>query len=118
MYLVFFFFFFLKREYYIDVFFFFQAEDGIRDGTVTGVQTCALPISRRYRPAPPISRAAPTSRCAGRWKRSAPGIGRVTGRSCGGSRTCCGSCRPPWRRGNLSDSRSAPSIRYERRQIV
>src|SRR2546430_13415659 len=30
-------------EYY--VFFFFQAEDGIRDLTVTGVQTCALPIS-------------------------------------------------------------------------
>src|SRR5256886_11523972 len=26
--------------------FFFQAEDGIRDLTVTGVQTCALPISR------------------------------------------------------------------------
>src|SRR6266481_7160025 len=25
-------------------FFFFQAEDGIRDGTVTGVKTCALPI--------------------------------------------------------------------------
>ena len=28
------------------VFFFFQAEDGIRDWSVTGVQTCALPISR------------------------------------------------------------------------
>src|SRR5690348_17412014 len=28
------------------VYFFFQAEDGIRDGRVTGVQTCALPISR------------------------------------------------------------------------
>src|SRR5207244_7885430 len=28
------------------VFFFFQAEDGIRDDLVTGVQTCALPISR------------------------------------------------------------------------
>src|SRR6266567_6709857 len=27
-------------------FFFFQAEDGIRDLTVTGVQTCALPIFR------------------------------------------------------------------------
>src|SRR5205085_6906696 len=27
-------------------FFFFQAEDGIRDLTVTGVQTCALPIAR------------------------------------------------------------------------
>src|SRR2546430_4428945 len=26
------------------LFFFFQAEDGIRDLTVTGVQTCALPI--------------------------------------------------------------------------
>src|SRR5205085_5935285 len=29
----------------VDVRFFFQAEDGIRDLTVTGVQTCALPIS-------------------------------------------------------------------------
>src|SRR5256884_9781150 len=29
---------------YIDFFFFFQAEDGIRDVAVTGVQTCALPI--------------------------------------------------------------------------
>src|SRR5258708_31373033 len=28
-------------------FFFFQAEDGIRDDLVTGVQTCALPISRQ-----------------------------------------------------------------------
>ena len=26
---------------------FFQAEDGIRDDLVTGVQTCALPISKR-----------------------------------------------------------------------
>src|SRR2546425_11286523 len=32
-------------------FFFFQAEDGIRDKLVTGVQTCALPISpRRFYP--------------------------------------------------------------------
>src|SRR2546421_5041331 len=29
------------------LFFFFQAEDGIRDLIVTGVQTCALPIWRR-----------------------------------------------------------------------
>src|SRR3989339_1858484 len=29
--------------------FFFQAEDGIRDWSVTGVQTCALPISSRRR---------------------------------------------------------------------
>src|SRR2546429_9565381 len=31
--------------------FFFQAEDGIRDVAVTGVQTCALPISNRLTPA-------------------------------------------------------------------
>src|SRR5436190_3785369 len=31
------------------IFFFFQAEDGIRDHCVTGVQTCALPISFRER---------------------------------------------------------------------
>src|SRR5438034_8649881 len=30
------------------LFFFFQAEDGIRDHCVTGVQTCALPISWRF----------------------------------------------------------------------
>src|SRR2546422_5903556 len=39
-------------------FFFFQAEDGIRDVAVTGVQTCALPIStcrttRTGTPVPP-----------------------------------------------------------------
>src|SRR5690606_40340527 len=30
-----------------DFYFFFQAEDGIRDFHVTGVQTCALPISKK-----------------------------------------------------------------------
>src|SRR5258706_16429479 len=29
-------------------FFFFQAEDGIRDWSVTGVQTCALPIAAKF----------------------------------------------------------------------
>src|SRR5260370_14772333 len=29
---------------FLSLFFFFQAEDGIRDSSVTGVQTCALPI--------------------------------------------------------------------------
>src|SRR5882762_7567249 len=33
-------------------FFFFQAEDGIRDSSVTGVQTCALPISPEPAPVP------------------------------------------------------------------
>src|SRR2546429_6972457 len=52
------------------VFFFFQAEDGIRDVAVTGVQTCALPIScrgPRYRSA----RRAPGRRRPGRSGRAA-----------------------------------------------
>src|SRR6266446_9031989 len=44
------------------VFFFFQAEDGIRDYKVTGVQTCALPISsivsRERRSSPEVLAAA------------------------------------------------------------
>src|SRR5256885_9795210 len=44
----------LEVVYTVDVvimsvfFFFFQAEDGIRDYKVTGVQTCALPIYTRW----------------------------------------------------------------------
>src|SRR5438105_11419056 len=40
-------------------FFFFQAEDGIRDPLVTGVQTCALPIYTARPLAPVIPIAAP-----------------------------------------------------------
>src|SRR5258708_23253626 len=36
--------------------FFFQAEDGIRDDLVTGVQTCALPISTDVTPKDPMQR--------------------------------------------------------------
>src|SRR3712207_6939304 len=60
------------------LFFFFQAEDGIRDIGVTGVQTCALPISgrparrrsgaaaRRARPGPagPARASPPRTRSA------------------------------------------------------
>src|SRR5256884_694849 len=37
------------------IFFFFQAEDGIRDVAVTGVQTCALPISAEFVRAPEVN---------------------------------------------------------------
>src|SRR5438067_5719510 len=55
-------------------FFFFQAEDGIRDRNVTGVQTCALPIydpRSRYTPAAALPevlrlRRRSLSRSAGR----------------------------------------------------
>src|SRR5690625_6893296 len=50
---------------FLVVFFFFQAEDGIRDGHVTGVQTCALPI-------------CPTERCGYRGRtRHVPLAARV-----------------------------------------
>src|SRR5690348_18035679 len=41
-------------------FFFFQAEDGIRDGRVTGVQTCALPICTIFGLRRGASRRLPT----------------------------------------------------------
>src|SRR5690625_6510146 len=44
--------------------FFFQAEDGIRDGHVTGVQTCALPISQES-PHRPRGRAVQSQGGAG-----------------------------------------------------
>src|SRR5699024_12223813 len=72
-------------------FFFFQAEDGIRDRNVTGVQTCALPISFcKARMACPISLGAAkgfdknTVSPAGsnkRIKKSSPSL-KVTQRGC------------------------------------
>src|SRR5205807_5690740 len=54
--------------------FFFQAEDGIRDYKVTGVQTCALPISGTRARAPcPIGR--PDRPAGGAPRRQAPGVG-------------------------------------------
>ena len=47
-YFFFFFFFFFYFFFFFGCFFFFQAEDGIRDRDVTGVQTCALPIWLDY----------------------------------------------------------------------
>src|SRR5256885_4916863 len=46
-------------------FFFFQAEDGIRDYKVTGVQTCALPIS-------PLADGVSVARPAFAWLADAP----------------------------------------------
>src|SRR3989475_8490628 len=53
----------------LSFFFFFQAEDGIRDLTVTGVQTCALPISflKGTAAAPPLIRQALHSPAGNPW---------------------------------------------------
>src|SRR5207248_8193902 len=48
-----------------DYVFFFQAEDGIRDRTVTGVQTCALPICSGRKPGRRSATTLNTSRIVG-----------------------------------------------------
>src|SRR5438552_19159918 len=58
-------------------FFFFQAEDGIRDDLVTGVQTCALPIYADAEPqhrqkGPPRRRRALRLRGGGRLRERRP----------------------------------------------
>src|SRR5215204_7330804 len=47
------------------LFFFFQAEDGIRDHCVTGVQTCALPISMTWTRLPNRAKAWASSQPIG-----------------------------------------------------
>src|SRR5215469_17834538 len=67
-----------------DYIFFFQAEDGIRDLYVTGVQTCALPIFPRHRrrrpggrrPGPPAAGAADRGRGAGRGRSEERRVGK------------------------------------------
>src|SRR5437867_4626662 len=78
--------------------FFFQAEDGIRDRTVTGVQTCALPISRR--------RAAAVRRRAG----SAGGATDGPSRPSPAPRWPAASAPP-----TASPGRSAEAPRFRRR---
>src|SRR2546422_9310919 len=66
-------------------FFFFQAEDGIRDVAVTGVQTCALPIYPLSKLRWPLDPGAPVrtpSRLAGA-ACGGGGIGRAAGRGRG-----------------------------------
>src|SRR2546427_3392451 len=80
--------------YVIDFcFFFFQAEDGIRDLTVTGVQTCALPISllRGSRRLPSDRAQGPTRRRARALRAARVGRGGVRGaRRSAGRRACRG----------------------------
>src|SRR5688500_19834299 len=79
-------------------FFFFQAEDGIRDYKVTGVQTCALPISSR--PRPRSWRRTRSARGGRSWCRSTCG-------TCPGRRTpLARACTPATPRPRESPTRS------------
>src|SRR2546429_2748225 len=58
-----------RCELWCCFFFFFQAEDGIRDVAVTGVQTCALPILT----APPLNGTLKSTRTSARLPSKAAG---------------------------------------------
>src|SRR5439155_17685047 len=73
-------------------FFFFQAEDGIRDGHVTGVQTCALPISTNS--VFLQTRSATSSVQAER--KSSPSPNRLVSRSRSEERRVGKECRSQW----------------------
>src|SRR5690554_7286296 len=71
-YIFFFFLFFFLSFFIFFFFFFFQAEDGIRDADVTGVQTCALPISTVVYPAPTTSSRSAVDHSV-LWGKTVPG---------------------------------------------
>src|SRR5436189_3745374 len=104
-----FFFFYLLLFFFF--FFFFQAEDGIRDTSVTGVQTCALPIYRRR------GRAAR--------RRSATTRSRICRTACGGARAAIDhvsqrlrlNCRAIWPRDRCASDRYRAESRSEERRV-
>src|SRR3712207_7146530 len=84
------------------VFFFFQAEDGIRDIGVTGVQTCALPISGE----------------GNIIARNGPGGGRQVGREAEGGVQGGGAGRGrDARRPGYGDDRAVAGRRSEERRV-
>src|SRR5258706_11848967 len=76
------------------LFFFFQAEDGIRDWSVTGVQTCALPICA----APVPLQAACESSAHSRLGLGEHELGDAVGIVCDeiGRASCREKCRSRW----------------------
>src|SRR2546429_7199887 len=93
------------------IFFFFQAEDGIRDVAVTGVQTCALPIFdglRCTRSSGPRFGAHLELFAAGRVVLVAPGIGIAPPRVREGAYVRGGSRSEERRVGKECRSRWAP----------
>src|SRR5436189_1621949 len=102
-------FFFFLLVVFCFFFFFFQAEDGIRDTSVTGVQTCALPISGvrgGVATARPGARAARRQRLENKARHdrharddagAAQGQGRPPGREEEiGRASCREECRSRW----------------------
>src|SRR5256885_14210296 len=87
------------------VFFFFQAEDGIRDYKVTGVQTCALPIFTAL-----ADRALCRARRRSGTRRLAHRRDRYGGRAGGIGRAAC--------RGRGEISGGAGSFKKKKKKII
>src|SRR5205823_11055900 len=90
------------------IFFFFQAEDGIRDKLVTGVQTCALPISFRTTTLKEQCICRTNSR---EKSRSSPG------RPKGSAHPSRCTWRPKGRRWSSITARASPARRSEERRV-
>src|SRR5947208_10364335 len=86
------------------IFFFFQAEDGIRDDLVTGVQTCALPIWLPCCAHGPLARADPANTVPRRG--SARARDRAMPPSHPGQIVL--ACKRAWRDARAIDARSGP----------
>src|SRR5207244_7724067 len=99
------------------LFFFFPEEDGIRGDLVTGVQTCALPISRSKRPSSPschartrswaCRRSSSTIACSSRGPSPRRDRKSVVGKE----------CRPRWAREyELREDKEIDGVEHERWQ--
>src|SRR5690606_7940690 len=100
------------------VFFFFQAEDGIRDFHVTGVQTCALPISIGCRGRLEPRRRLPPVEAAGQIRQPIAGISVVRRRAVGQQRGRAGD--PPGGHDSqeqLRQSKRAPGVDAKRADV-
>src|SRR5947209_3503405 len=91
----------VTRESLPFLLFFFQAEDGIRDIGVTGVQTCALPISS--------ADLAPRKRRSSRDAQGAGKDGDRPGKKRSEERRVGKECRSRWTAGHKRKKRATPS---------
>src|SRR5688572_31635422 len=100
----------IRHALYVGVFF-FQAEDGIRDLTVTGVQTCALPIFAVGRSKEPEASPEPIlgGPCSKRWPRQHPATPCRYGSRCRDVRRP----RTDWRRSGREIGRASCRERVE-----
>src|SRR5258708_29717860 len=100
----------MSHVYY---FFFFQAEDGIRDDLVTGVQTCALPICDFSAQLFHHATASVVSRIGGKGESSAAQIARSNSASASVSLSSAiaAATQPVMNRGFFSGARSFSSLR-------